>query len=256
METYNQNKTTTGESKNSISGRVFAGVALIILGSLFLLKKSGMDIPYWIFSWEIIFIAVGIFLGIRHSFRGPLWLVFVLIGGTLLVDDLVPDMDVDRYLWPIIIIAIGVVMIVRPQRKKRQEIPGMPPSVTPSASTTGEMQDQEVIDSVTILGGVKRNIISKNFRGGEAVTILGGTELNLSQADSQQVIVLELTQIFGGTKLIVPPHWKILSDDLVCILGGLDDKRPVYQQAQPEENQRVIIIKGTCIFGGIDIKSF
>ncbi|HYG03189.1 MAG TPA: DUF5668 domain-containing protein [Chryseosolibacter sp.] len=253
MESYNQNKVSATESKNSFSGRVFGGIVLIIIGALFLLKKSGMDIPYWFFSWELIFIAVGIFLGIRHSFRGPLWLIFVLIGSTLLVDDLVPDMDFDRYLWPIIIIAVGLVMIVRPQRKKREE---MPVFTTTTASSGASTQEDEVIDSVTILGGIKRNIISKNFKGGEAVTILGGTELNLSQADTQGVIVLELTQIFGGTKLIVPPHWKILSDDLVCILGGLDDKRPIYQQTGAEENQRVVIIKGTCIFGGIDIKSF
>lgn len=238
------------ESRGNSSGRIWGGLLLVLIGVLFLAKKSGVEFPDWIFSWEMILIAIGLYIGVRHSFRGPVWIIFVLIGSFLMVDDFVPDLDIDRYLWPIIIITIGLVMIFRPQRKnKDQEKYGK----WEGGSTTVTAED-EVIDSVTIFGGIKRNIISKNFKGGEAVTIFGGTELNLSQADASGPIVLELTQVFAGTKLIVPPHWKVLSDDMVCILGGVDDKRPAYQATG--EPSKVLIVKGTCVFGGIDIKSF
>jgi hypothetical protein len=107
-----------------------------------------------------------------------------------------------------------------------------------------------------VFGGVKKNIISKNFRGGETVTIFGGTEINLTQADVNGGVVLDLTQIFGGTKLIVPPHWRIQSKDMVAIFGGVDDKRPLLSNASTEETNKVLILKGTCIFGGIDIRSY
>ena len=54
---------------------------------------------------------------------------------------------------------------------------------------------------------------------------------------------------------IVPPHWRIHSDDLVCILGGIDDKRPLTNDLNYDPN-KLLVIKGTCILGGIDIKSY
>ena len=110
-------------------------------------------------------------------------------------------------------------------------------------------------DSTVIFGGAKKNIISKNFRGGEAVTVFGGTEINLMQADLTGPVVLELTQVFGGTKLIVPPHWKVWSKDMVTILGGIDDKRPMMGNPSDDTN-KTLILKGTCMLGGIDIRSY
>jgi hypothetical protein len=117
------------------------------------------------------------------------------------------------------------------------------------------MDQDDSLDSVTIFGGIKKNIFSKNFRGGEIVTIFGGTELNFTQADMPNRIELEITQIFGGAKLIVPPHWKIQSEDIVSIFGGIEDKRPPMPNTNYDQN-KVLILKGTNIFGGIDIKSF
>jgi hypothetical protein len=112
-----------------------------------------------------------------------------------------------------------------------------------------------MLDSVNIFGGLKKNIISKDFQGGEIVTIFGGSELNLTQADVTGRITLEVTQIFGGIKLIVPPHWRIQSEELVSIFGGVDDKRPILANPTYDEH-RVLVLRGTNIFGGIDIKSY
>ena len=101
---------------------------------------------------------------------------------------------------------------------------------------------------------MKKNIISKNFRGGESVTVFGGTEINLTQADISGAVGLEITQIFGGTKLIVPANWTVQSKELVAILGGIDDKRPPVPNAGAPE--KVLILKGTCLLGGIEIRSY
>ena len=81
------------------------------------------------------------------------------------------------------------------------------------------------------------------------------TELNLMQADTSTRVVLDLTQVFGGTKLIIPPHWKVNAEDMVTIFGGLNDKRPMPVQTGATDS-KIIVLKGTCIFGGIDIKSY
>ena len=85
------------------------------------------------------------------------------------------------------------------------------------------------------------------------MNVFGGTELNLTQADIQGSAVLELTTIFGGTKLIVPSNWSVKSE-AVTIFGGIEDKRQIAQVIEHPEKK--LILKGTVIFGGIDIKSF
>lgn len=64
-------------------------------------------------------------------------------------------------------------------------------------------------------------------------------------------VTLEITTIFGGTKLIIPSNWEIKSE-AVMIFGGIEDKRRMQTiTGQPE---KTLILKGTVLFGGIEIK--
>ena len=113
---------------------------------------------------------------------------------------------------------------------------------------------EDYLDTVSVFGGVKKNIVSKNFRGGEITTIMGGAEINLIQSDIHGTVILDVTQLFGGTKIIVPQQWKI-SAEMVALFGGIEDRRPVMPGAIPSD-EKVLVIKGTSIFGGIDIRSY
>jgi hypothetical protein len=187
----------------------------------------------------------------------------MLVAGTLfLINDIDPTLNLRHYVWPLVIIAVGLMIIFRPINKiresKRHKWDDLPVSKNSGISPTSDgpvMGGDDYLDSVTIFGGVKKNIFSKNFRGGEVVTVFGGTEINLTQADSPQRIELEITQIFGGAKLIVPPHWKIQSEDIVSIFGAVEDKRPMLAEGN-YDHSKILVLKGTNIFGGIDIKSY
>ncbi len=230
--------------------RIFGGLFIVAIGVILLARQAGADIPRWLLSFEMLLIAVGLYIGIRHSFRGFAWLIPTLFGAFLLIDDFYPQYDIEDFTWPLLIIAIGLFMMARPG-KKRSDWKNWERDA-PDIDTAME----DVIDSTVVFGGVKKNIISKNFRGGESVTVFGGTILNLMQADLNGPVELELTQVFGGTKLIVPPHWKIQSRDMVAIFGGIDDKRPLLGNPQGDEPEKLLILKGTCMMGGIEIKSF
>jgi predicted membrane protein len=252
METYNQNKATPAKSKEpNRSGRVMGGLFIVVIGVIFLARQAGVELPYWFSTWQMILIGVGLYLGFRHNFRGFGWMIPIVLGVIFFLNDFYPDFRIQRYFWPMAIIAVGLYMIFRTGRKGND-----PYWKDWDATNFNETTGDDFLDSTVIFGGVKKNIISKNFRGGEAVTVFGGTEINLTQADVNGAIVLDLTQVFGGTKLIVPPHWKIQSQDLVCILGGVEDKRPIMSDPSSVDSNRVLILKGTCILGGIDIKSF
>jgi hypothetical protein len=123
------------------------------------------------------------------------------------------------------------------------------------SANTGEGEDS-YLDSTVAFRSVRENIVSKNFRGGEVVTIFGGTEIDLTHADINGIVVIDLTQIFAGTKLIVPSHWKVLSRDVTRIFGGVDDRRPVLSSMEGEGSNKTLLLEGVCFFGKIDIRIY
>jgi predicted membrane protein len=236
------------------SHNVLTGVFILIIGVAALLKATLTDFPDWLFSWQMLMIAFGMFVGLRHNFRGPGWLILVLIGGIFLINEIYPEISFRRYMWPMGIIVVGLFIILRPRRGWKFN----PTKKTEGASDSFFTEDtdyskEDFVDNTSIFGSAKKIVISKNFKGGDLVNIFGGTELDLSQADFTGVAVIELTTIFGGTKLLVPSNWSVRSE-AVTIFGGIEDKRRMQQITEAPE--KTLLIRGTVIFGGIDIKSF
>lgn len=229
-------------SLDTNSGRVLGGLVLVGIGGLIFAHQAGVDIPGWVFSWEMIVITVGVYIGARRSFRPGGWIIPILVGCVFLANDwLWRFNDLRHYLWPSVIILIGLYMIFRPRRKRGH------------FWDSNVISSEDSIDAVSIFGGTRKNIISKDFKGGEITTFFGGTDLNLTQADIVGSASIEITQGFSGTKLIVPANWNIKSE-IVCVFGGVNDKRPIMKD-NPDSN-KLLILKGTCVFGGIDIKSY
>jgi predicted membrane protein len=135
-------------------------------------------------------------------------------------------------------------------------MPTVKPEGAPSNTAYENVRGDDVLDSVSIFGGVKKSILSKEFKGGEIVNIFGGAELDFTQADINGIVVIDITQIFGGVKLIVPPHWQVTSD-IAAIFSGFDDKRFNKHNLQsPPNNNKLLVLKGTSIFAGVDIRSY
>ena len=103
-----------------------------------------------------------------------------------------------------------------------------------------------------MFGGLHKTIVSKDFKGGDITIFMGGAEINLSQADINGVAMIDITQVMGGTKLIVPPHWEIRSQ-MTSVFGNIEDKRQESKVTNPE---KVLIIDGTSVFGGIEIRNY
>lgn len=241
METVNPNTPNKSNRNQHYSGRVIGGIVILMVGCAILARQAGLDLPYWLFSWPMILIVVALYIGGRNNFRLGGWIAPLLVGLVFLSDDVLDELDLEigKYFWPTLIIALGLYMIFKPRRKEW------------SLDTT--IPSDDMIDATAVFGGTKGNIISKNFKGGEVSTFFGGTDLNLSQADFQGTIVLRSTTAFGGVNIVAPPHWNIKSE-VACIFGGLDDTRP--QPSQGYDQNRTLVLKGICLFGGIEIKSF
>ena len=266
-------------------GHVWAGAFILLVGVAALAKSYvvGLD---WLFSWQMLMIAIGVFIGLRSQFRGVAWLVMILLGSFFLIESyFVIDRSMRRMFWPSALILLGAYLIFRPKSKNiwcgdpPDRIPPVdsPENSDPMATTTGTTETpayvptstpptsfpttsgvaitgEEALEIVAVFGAVKKNIYSKNFRGGEIVSVFGGAEVNLTQANFQTpMIEIECVQIFGGAKLIIPADWTI-HNEAVAIFGGIEDKRP--QPVAIPMPEKIVVLKGFVMFGGIEIKSY
>lgn len=179
----------------------------------------------------------------------------VAVGGIFMADDMLPDIDLHNYIGPILAIAVGLIFILRPHKSERLRNRQRWTTKLDGSSNAARdtSSDAEYIDDSSFLGSMNKVILSKNFKGGEINCVLGGAQVDLSQADIQGQAVLEVNQVFGGTKIIVPANWNV-KIEIVAVLGGVEDKRTVH--AASVDNNKVLILKGNTVFGGIEIKNY
>jgi predicted membrane protein len=210
-----------------------------------------------LFTWPMFLIALGFYVGGKHNFRNPGWVIMVGIGLLFLLERFYPDMRLAEYFWPVVLIAAGAFLIIKPYKRRRQWEKGFGKfgsnANDPSCMQVSETNENQ-IEITAVMGGVKKIVLSKDFKGGEINCVMGGAEVNFTQADLTGKVVLEVNNILGGTKLLIPANWEVVSEVMV-VLGGVEDKRPISSDSQ-RNGEKTLIIKGSCIMGGIDIRSY
>jgi len=72
-------------------GRLWSGLFFLLIGGVLLLDQMGFPFPDWLFNWHVLLIAVGLFLGFRHNFRGGAWLIMIMVGAFYLAQDNFPE---------------------------------------------------------------------------------------------------------------------------------------------------------------------
>jgi predicted membrane protein len=108
--------------------------------------------------------------------------------------------------------------------------------------------------NVSILWGTQKSITSNNFKGGKVTSILGYSEIDLTECklDSNSVVI-DILGIFGGSTLIVPKEWNVVVD-VFSLFGGFSNKI----RRTPEtivDMEKTLTIKGLVLFGYGELKS-
>lgn len=242
--------------------RIWSGILLLTAGVLLLAYKMGAPLPGWLFTWPVLIIAIGLLTGFKSKFHNPGAFIMILIGCIFLADQSNPQLNFKNYILPSILIGVGIIYILRPKhhwadkRKRRwagNEYENIPTSSYAQSGFVKNDDNAEYVNINAVFGGVKKIILSKNFKGGEINSFMGGTELNLLQADLQHPVVLEINNVFGGTKLIFPSNWDV-KNEVTAVFGGIEDKRSL--NTTIPDSEKTVIIKGACVFGGIEITNY
>ncbi|RZS96387.1 LiaF transmembrane domain-containing protein [Cecembia calidifontis] len=256
---------------SSSNSDLTAGLVILLVGLVLLLKALGFWFPVWFISWPMILIAIGLVILARHNFQNGFGVFMVLLGSFFLIRNHFDfPFELRPYLVPIGLIIFGLYLILKRSKdnkrfneeffKSYQKIynPSDPTSASSSETATASYQfggdSSDVVNAQALFTGIQRRIFSKNFKGGKTSAIFGGTELDFSQADIDGQAILQVEIAFGGVKLVVPPHWDVQVNMGTIFAAGVEDKR-IYNPSATDSN-KVLKIHGSMIFGGLEIKSF
>ena len=213
------------------ANKIWVGLFFITAGILLFIHISYSVLPNWLFSFPMIPVCVGIIIGIQTRFRNFFWLAPLLVGVAILVDQQMPGLNLTWYFTPVILIFIGYFLIRRP-------------------SIFSKRNSNKV--GTVVFGGIKKTITEKDFKGIDITCVFGGAEIDLSRADIQGNVIIDLNIIFGGAKLVVPPSWTIRSE-IKPELGVIQDNRSIRNDST--DPSKVLVLNG-ALLGGVEINSY
>jgi hypothetical protein len=231
------------------------GVILLIIGGILLLDRMDVIDFSWVFSWPFIFIGIGLYLLIRHGLRNGFGLFMLLFGSFFLIrrEGFIPVEYYD-YLLPGGIILVGLYLILsRSSKFDFSKINTETDFDENFGLSDSKTEESDYIRAEAVFASVQRRLITKNFKGGKITTAFGGADIDLSKAEIQDSAVLDVEVTFGGLKLIIPPHWEVQAD-VSNVFSGIEDKRAF--PSVEEANRKILYIKGSVNFGGLEFKSY
>lgn len=241
----NQNSSTTA--------RLITGIILIVLGGLFLLDNYGIiyfSLPRFLFHWEYILIAIGIYI-LATSSNKSAGIILISIGLIFRFPQF----------WPLLLVALGVYIILKRNIDKnlanispKSNDPNQSNSFNSTKDSATDQAFNDSIDDVSIFGGGTKSFSSKNFKGGKMTAIFGGSDIHLENCTlAHGRNELDLFVMFGGYDIYVPQDWNIIIN-VTPIFGGFSDKR-MKDPNRVYEDDKVLVIKGMVLFGGGEVKN-
>ncbi len=128
-----------------------------------------------------------------------------------------------------------------------------PGPISPTSSGLNRSTAEPVkINMLRLLDGGKFATRSSNVTGGNATAILGGVEIDIREAESQNnTIEIEVISIVGGVEIQVPRHFTV-SSRILPILAGVSNST-TYLADKVGAPEKHLIISGVAIMGGVEI---
>lgn len=220
--------------KTTLLSRTLLGSLIVLVGAGFLLD----GLRLWDFSgfvttwWPLLIVCLG---GISLLANPRLWVwpSVIVIAGVLLQlrQANVVDFKVWSVVWSLAIVVTGLSLLFHHNQGKR---------------TTSDKTSELFV----VFSGTDDRNNSDNYTGGTLSAIFGGINLDLRGSNIKDKATLDVFTFFGGADLRVPEGWRVQTVG-VPILGGWENKA-----AKPtSKNAPTLIVRGTCIFGGISVKN-
>ena len=232
------------DDKNHKSKHLILGLLLVAAGIFFILKNLGILSPFVsgiIFSWQMLLIAIGLTWVANHK-RTP-GIILIIIGAAYLAPEFFNlPINFHEIFWPSLLILGGVLIIFKRGHHFAHR-----------HAYTINNGGEDFIEQILIFSGGERIVTSQDFKGGEIITVFGGSKVDFTNAKlADGINYLEVICVFGGVELRIPSDWNVRIE-VISALGGFSDKRMMINPIV--DTNKTLVIKGVAAFGGGEIKS-
>ncbi len=120
-----------------------------------------------------------------------------------------------------------------------------------SEKTYENVGDTDKIVCSAVFSGREIRVDNSYFNGADLSALFGGIDMNLKNAMVQRNVTIDVKAVFGGIDIIMPPDVRVVVD-VTPILGGVENGTRTPLGA--DENTPTVFIRGTCLFGGVEVK--
>jgi predicted membrane protein len=226
------------------SSSLVFGLLIVLVGTVFLL--NGLDLlgAYGPFDfWPLLLVFFGaVHLLLPKDAPHRILGILLIAAGLIFQGDQLDLIDLRLgAILPMFVIAFGVYVLGSAWYQRR----GGPP----------EGESPDAVSEIAVFGGSKTANRSRNFRGGEALAIFGGCDLDLTRASIEgDQAVIYARALFGGVDIRVPEDWDVVIKG-IGILGGYEDKTRHPKSDEVEGKPKQLIVRGYAVFGGVDLKN-
>ena len=256
-----QSNYSFGHPKNFRLG----GLIIVLAGIILLLSRIPQTagyFPAWLFTWPVLLIVFGIYIGAIHGFRhSPGWLIWVFIGvGFLLYQQQIISAPLSLYILPAALIAAGLIIVFRKnhnrpylyerwRKRKGQHLRQMSAYVE-NRKTHFAVDNNDAVNINATFSSVDKRISSKNFQGGKISCSFGSCELDLTQADFEETATIDISINFGSVEIMLPSNWTV-QNELATVVSAVDDVR----MKTAADFEKTLVLKGSVSFGSIEIRN-
>ena len=221
--------------------RLYLGLTLIVLGILFSLDEMGYEVAdqLWTYS-PLVLVAAGLskIFWPGSSAGRFVGLVITFLGAFLLAGNLGWTYLELSDLWPFALVVIGLRLVLSPRKSPSSE-------------------DARTLNSLTFLGGSVRSSNSENFKGGDMVAFMGGTDIDLRQAHIQEnPAVIDAFAMWGGIDIKVPKDWSVQVQG-IPLIGAFEDEteHPAEDSLLDIHPKQILVVKGFAVMGGVGVSN-
>jgi predicted membrane protein len=257
MENEMKNSYRSGYSK----GFGF-GIVLILVGVLFLGFNFGflpIDLKWIVFSWPMIFVALGVINWIkRKPFSGT---ILLLIGAFFLVPRIVntyPELfpyyngDFTAVFWPILLILAGLLLVFKRYFGDKFGFDEWKLESKKSQHNRKYVYSSNSFSKNSVFGSGEHIILEPEFSGGELNAVFGSLTLDLRKTNLPEgETLLEINAVFGEIKVLVPDNW-LIESHVDAVFGEFEDKR---RMTDTLIDGPKLLITGACVFGSAELRT-
>lgn len=246
-------------------GLVLMGLGVVLLGLNF--GFIAPEMRKILISWQMLLIVIGIgnlIKGRHHIVSG---IILITVGSFFIFPRIVhvypalfPGINADftQIYWPLLLIIAGILVITGKifgpqwgwQKQHRHHYRHTHRRRGFEFASTDNGSQGFSKDSIFSSG--EHIVLDPEFKGGEMNAVFGGITLDLRRTNLPEGdTYLEVNAVFGGITIYVPYGWNV-ETHLDTVFGGFQDNRLPKEIENPGKR---LIIKGSCVFGGGELRN-